>query len=171
MEFADIISRIVHIGFGVFWAGTIFFFAFMLEPSVRAAGPEGGRVMQELMKRKFLNVVPVAAFLTVLSGLDMYWRYSGGMSAEWMATSYGMSLTIGGVLGIAAFGMGVLMLRPLVMKIGRLGVSLGDLHNEDEKGARLEEINGLKAYSRLLGRIVASLLLLTVTSMAVARYL
>ncbi len=170
MEIAQIISRIVHIGFGVFWAGTIFFFAFLLEPAVRAAGPEGGRVMQELMKRKFMNIVPIAALLTILSGLDMYWRFSGGMSGEWMATGYGISLTIGTVLSLVAFGIGIFLLRPTAMKTDRLAASMGDLDDPGEKQARLDEINGLKSYNRILGRIVATLLLLTVISMSVARY-
>jgi hypothetical protein len=55
--------RLVHIALGVFWAGTIFFFVMFLEPSVRAAGPDGARVMQGLQKRQFLNVMPVIAGL------------------------------------------------------------------------------------------------------------
>jgi hypothetical protein len=170
MQTAEIISRIVHIGFGVFWAGTIFFFAFMLEPSIRAAGPGGGRVMQELMRRKFLNIVPIAALLTILSGLDMYWRFSGGMSGEWMATGYGISLTIGAVCALVAFGIGVFLLRPTAMKIGKLGASMADLEDEGEKQTRMAEMDGLKSYNRLLGRIVASMLLVSVVTMSIARY-
>ena len=48
MDIFLIAARIVHIGLGVFWAGTIFFFVFLLEPSVRSVGPQGGLVMKAL---------------------------------------------------------------------------------------------------------------------------
>ena len=42
------VLRAVHIASGVYWAGAIFFFVELLEPSMRASGPAGGRVMREL---------------------------------------------------------------------------------------------------------------------------
>ncbi len=42
MHAVMIALRLLHILLGVFWAGTLFFIVTFLEPSVRAAGPEGG---------------------------------------------------------------------------------------------------------------------------------
>ena len=61
-----ILLRIVHIGFGVFWAGTIFFFVLLLEPSLRGAGPAAGPVMGGLIARGYLTILPAAAALTIL---------------------------------------------------------------------------------------------------------
>lgn len=48
MNFYLIVPRLIHIGSGVFWAGAAVMIAAFLEPTVRAAGPEGGRFMQRL---------------------------------------------------------------------------------------------------------------------------
>ena len=65
MDSTILISRILHVGLGVFWAGAMFFIVFLLEPSVRSVGPEGGRVMQALQKRGFLTIMPAVAVLTI----------------------------------------------------------------------------------------------------------
>ena len=50
-----IVLRLLHVGLGVFWAGSLLFIALFLEPSVRAALPESGKVMQQLAKRRLLG--------------------------------------------------------------------------------------------------------------------
>ncbi len=52
MDLEMVAMRLIHIGLGVFWAGAIFFIVLFLEPSVRAAGPDGARVMQGLQQRR-----------------------------------------------------------------------------------------------------------------------
>ena len=69
-----IVLRIVHVVGGVFWAGAILFVVHFLEPAVRDTGPDGARVMQALQRRRYLEVVPVTAFLTLVSGYVLYWR-------------------------------------------------------------------------------------------------
>ena len=39
MHALQLVLRLVHIVFGVFWVGAAFFLAMFLEPSIRAAGP------------------------------------------------------------------------------------------------------------------------------------
>ena len=63
-----VMLRLLHVGLGVFWAGTIFFIVLYLEPSVRAAGPAGGAVMQGLQERRLMTVLPVVALLTLVTG-------------------------------------------------------------------------------------------------------
>ena len=170
METAQIIGRIVHIGFGVFWAGTIFFFVFFLEPSIRSLGTDGGKVMQALVKRKFLTVLPIAAAITILSGGDLLWRISGGMSSEWMGTAYGQTLTTGAVAALLAFFIGVFFMRPAALRIGRLGESLGEVTDDTERDEIMSQINSLKSRSRGFGHSVAFLLFIAVVTMAAARY-
>ena len=80
MHAVMIVLRLVHILLGVFWAGTLLFVATFLEPSLRAAGPEGGRVMQRLLQRRYLDIMPVIAALTIATGLILYWVVSGGLT-------------------------------------------------------------------------------------------
>jgi len=72
-----IVLRVVHVVGGVFWGGAILFVVHFLEPAVRDAGPDGAKVMQALQKRRYLDVMPVVAALTVVSGYWLYWRVFG----------------------------------------------------------------------------------------------
>lgn len=164
-----IVLRLVHIVLGVFWVGAAFFIALYLIPSVGEAGPGGAAVMQALIRRHVLEVVPAAAVLNMLSGLVLLWRDSGGAPA-WVATPMGLSLSVGAVLAITAFLIGVFGMRAATLEAGRLGASLAGLPEGPEKGSTLAEIQRLRRTSTLSARWVAILLAITISLMAVARY-
>ena len=75
-----LLVRLIHIVIGVFWAGTIIFNAWLLAPTLRDLGPEGGKVMGGLAKRGMLTILPVSGILTILSGIWLYWHASVGFS-------------------------------------------------------------------------------------------
>ena len=98
-----ILLRLIHILAGVFWAGTAIFTAVFLVPSIRALGPAGGPVMQQIAGvRKLPLYFMGAGVLTVLSGLSMYWRASGGFTNAWMHSGSGATFGIGAVFALAA---------------------------------------------------------------------
>jgi hypothetical protein len=171
MDITLLVTRIVHVGFGVFWAGTIFFMVFLLEPSVRSVGPDGGRVMGALQQRGFLTIMPVVALLTILSGAFLYWQVFAGVGMEWITTPFGTALTIGGIASLLAFGQGFFLMRPASLKIGVLVASMGSVSDDPERETVLAEIAGLKARSRTHARWVALWLGIAVLTMAIARYL
>lgn len=160
--------RIIHIVLGVFWAGTLMFVATFLEPAVRATAPEGGKVIQAMLARRYLDILPLIALLTILSGFALMWIVSGGFNPDWMGSKAGMILGTGGVVALAAFAIGVGIMRPATLKVMALAKKL------PEAGAGAEaiqaEMAGLRRRAAVAGRWVAALLLLAVTTMAVARY-
>jgi hypothetical protein len=44
--------RFVHIVSGVFWAGAVFLMVGFIFPAVRASGPQAGRFMEEVARRR-----------------------------------------------------------------------------------------------------------------------
>ncbi len=170
MNAVMIVLRLVHIGLGVVWAGAIFFVVIFLEPSVREAGPDGARVMQGLAKRNYLNILPVVAGLTILSGIALYWLVSGGLSSGWITTSYGMSLTVGGITALLAFLLGVFVMRRATLQAAGLGARLQEGSEGGEREALTAEIQALRLRARTSARWVAGLLAIAVATMAVARY-
>ncbi len=163
--------RLVHIVLGVFWAGTIFFFVIFLEPSVRAAGPDGARVMQGLQRRGFLNILPLIAGLTILSGIALYWRVSAGLNPTWITSSVGISLTVGGLASVLAFVIGVFVMRRAALRAAALGAALQQSPNGPAQDALQAEIQALRLRARTSARWVAALLAIAVATMAVGRYL
>lgn len=169
MDTKMIILRIVHIGFGVFWAGTIIFMAVFMERAIRRAGPAGGAVMQEVIKLGYMVAMPVVALLTLVSGFWLYYDVSGG-HAEWFRSRIGMALGTGGLLALVTFLVGVLVMRPLMLKVGKLSAEVQAAPPE-QRERLMAEVAPLRARSTLLLRLVATSLGLVVILMAVARYI
>ena len=169
MDPALILLRVVHVVGGVFWAGAILFVVHFLEPAVRDAGPDGAKVMQALRKRRYLEVVPTVAALTLLSGFALYWRTFGRLHPGPGASGVDLVLGLGGFASLVAFVIGVTMLRPSALRIGALGAELAEAPPE-RRAALQEEIGRLRLRMRKSGRWVAVLLLVAILSMAVGRY-
>lgn len=163
-----VMLRIVHVGMGVFWAGTIIFMALFIERAVRRAGPAGGAVMQEVMKLGYMVVMPVVAILTLVSGFWMYYVVSGG-HAEWFRSNTGMTLGVGGMLALLAFLIGILVMRPTMMKVQQLATQ-AQAAPPEQRDALMAQIAPLRTRGTLYLRIVAVMLAVVVLSMAVARY-
>lgn len=162
--------RVMHIVLGVFWAGTIFFVVAFVQPIVGAAGPEGGRFMLRMRDKRFFDILPAAAVLTILSGLVLYWRLSAGFRPEWIGSPYGLSLTIGGLAAIVAFVIGVFVMRRASLRVLDLAQSAQQAPEGEARVAILAELEALKPRTVTSARWVAALLLVSVLTMAVARY-
>jgi hypothetical protein len=170
MDALIIVMRIVHIFCGVFWAGTIFFIVLFLQPAIKASGPAGGQVMQRLVAARVLTIVPVFALLTVLSGLWLIWRVSGGGSAEWMGSRHGIALSIGGASAILGFALGLTVMRPSTLRamaIGQAAQAAGGPPTPEQQA----QMQALQKRARSSAVGVAHLLAIAVIAMAVARYL
>lgn len=164
-----IVLRAVHILFGVFWAGAVFVMVGYIGPAIGDVGPDGGKVMAALLKRKLFNAMPGAATLTILSGLWLYGRVGRGVGRAFFASHMGMTLGTGAVLSLVAWVIGLAIMRPSMMKAMALSQSLAQLP-EAERGAVMAQVQQLRNRGAAAGRAVAVLLVAAVLTMAVARY-
>jgi len=99
--------RLVHILAGVFWVGSAVFLAAIVLPAARAAGAEGGHFMERLMQQpRTRAALGGAMLLTVLSGVAMYGRLSGGFERAWVTSPHGLALALGGLATILAAVIG-----------------------------------------------------------------
>ncbi|MCG6921073.1 MAG: hypothetical protein LJF15_08315 [Acidobacteria bacterium] len=165
-----LLLRVVHVAGGVFWAGAILFVVHFLEPAVRDAGPDGAKVMQALRKHHYLEVVPMVATLTLLSGFGLYWRDFGRAHPGPGASVAELTYALGGITALVAFFVGVSLLRPSALRIGALGAELAQAPAEKQATLQ-EEISRLRVRMRKSGRWVVRLLGITIITMAVGRYL
>ncbi len=170
MDLTVVVLRLVHVLCGVFWAGALMFVVTFLEPSIRASGPEGAKVMRELIQRKYLNVIPILGALTILSGLWLIWIFSNGFSAAWFMSGTGMTLTLGSLAALVAFLVGIHVLRPTVLRIGPLAQAAAQAPAGAEKEAQLGQVQALRRKAMLSGRWVGALLALAVITMGIGRY-
>jgi hypothetical protein len=120
MDVLMALLRLIHIFAGVLWVGTAFFFILFLEPTIEAAGADGGKFMQRLMQTRLAVTLSLASALVVISGLVMYWVRSGGLQAAWIGSRAGIALTVGGAAGTLAFVVGLLVQAPASARIAAL---------------------------------------------------
>lgn len=171
MDTYMVVLRIVHILAGAFWVGAALTTILFLQSTAREIGPAAGPFMAHLGgKKRMADVVLAAAGLTVLAGLLMYWRVSGGLDGDWIASAPGISLTIGALCAIAAFALGLTIVRPTIMATLALGreIATGGGPPTPDQQAQL------RAYaqrSKTVGQAIVPLLVIAVIAMASARYL
>ena len=169
MDVLMMVLRLIHILGGVFWAGTAFFLVSFLTPAVKAAGPEGGKVMQRLAISSFPKAIISIAALNVLSGLVMYYLDSGGLQLAWITTPTGLGFTLGGIAGLISLGIGLTITAPALDRVGAMAKAIM-ASGAPPTPEQMQELQGHQM--RMAGAAVwnAVFLALAVAAMAVARY-
>jgi hypothetical protein len=158
-----LVLRFAHVFFGALWVGMMAFQIFFLGPSLAEAGPDAGKVMAGLMKRRLPVIMPIIALIVLVSGMWLFQRLGGANMKALMATPMGQAFAWGGAISLVAFLIGVVVMRPLMMKSMKLMQSGDPAHRP--------EIQRLQARASTLGKLVSVMLLITLGLMAVARYL
>ncbi len=165
-----LILRLLHIGAGVFWVGSILFLARFLLPTSMALGPAAGPVMDQLMRvRKVPQTLMGAGFVTVLSGFGLFWIDSLGFTGPWMASPTGRVFGAGAGFALLGLIVGITVNRPTSNRIGALAAAI----HASSGPPTAEQTAAIRALQARLGnatRIVAVLLVLATVAMALARY-
>lgn len=138
-----------------------------VNPTAKAAGPEGGKFMQRLARQSHLPLVmELAGLATVLSGLWLYWLVSGGFQITWIASR--PALTIGGIMAILAYILAFFMQKPAAKRIGMIGQEIQASGGPPSP----EQIVEMQAQQKKLSQgalLSAVLLTIAVIGMALAR--
>ncbi len=171
MDIVILVLRLLHIFGGIFWVGASLMLVGFLTPAVQASGQAGGQVMQRLMTRsRFNSIFGLAGLVTVLAGVLLYLRASGGLQLAWITSAPGLALTIGGLAGIAAAGIGGGVAGRTAQKIGQLNAQLGRNQGAPSE-AQLSELRRLQQKMQWAQRLSVGLMVIAVAGMAIARYL
>jgi uncharacterized membrane protein len=164
-----VVLRVVHVVGGVFWGGAVLFITHFLEPAVREAGADGAKVMAALQRKRYFEVVPVVAALTLISGFWLYWRVFGRIHPGPGASGAELWLGFGGLASLLAFVVGIGFMRPAASRLARLAGEIGNAAAGDREAAQAEIVR-LRGRVRLSGRVAAALLGVAIVCMAVGRY-
>ena len=163
------LMRVLHIVLGSFWVGTLLFTAFFLFPAMRDAGPDGAKVGAQLMKRNFANIMPAVATIAILAGIWLLYWTSGGFNNEYMKTKPAMAYSVGGLAAIIALVIGLITVRPSMIKAMKLGQAAASAPPAEQQKMQAEA-GALRARAGKANLWIALLLLITVIAMAVGRY-
>ena len=156
--FLLLLMRLLHIMSGIFWVGTMMFNTGFLLPAFKDAGPDGAKVGAALAKGRFMVVMPIVALVTILSGLWLFWRTSGGFQETFMHSHMAKALSFGAASAILAFIIGIVVVRPAMVQATALAQS------------NPQRAQVLRVRVEVVSRVVTALVALAAAAMAVARY-
>jgi hypothetical protein len=135
-------------------------------PAMKEVGPEAGKVMAALERRGFLAFIPTVVSVSILSGVWLYWRYTGGFSPEISRSHAGMAFGAGGALGILAAIIGIGVVSRSLAKATALTKQAMALP-EAQRASVMAPVAGLRQGAMTGARIVAVLLIITIGLMSV----
>ena len=165
-----LLLRFIHVVGGAFWFGAVIFMTVFLMPSLQAAGPAAGVVMDQLARvRRVPIFMMTAAILTILSGFALYGRDSGGFSGAWMRSGAGMVFGIGGVVGTLAAVVGMATASPAGRRMAALGAEI-KASGAPPTAVQVAEMQALQGRIARGSMAVAVLIVIAITAMSVARY-
>ncbi len=167
-----IVFRILHIASGVAWAGSVFLFVVLVQPSAAAIGPAAGPFMMELLgKRKLVSWLLSLAGTTVVAGLFLYWKdwHDYGGLGDFVSSRFGLALTLGAVAAVGAFLIGLFGTRPNASRLLELAARAASSEGGPPPEVA-QEIPKVQARLKVLARAALALIAVAVLAMATARY-
>lgn len=164
-----LLLRFIHVLGAIIWVGSGVMMMFFIAPALAPLGPTAGQLMANLQKRKFMVIMPMIALLTILTGIRLMMITSNNFGVGYFATPMGRTFAASGLAGILAFLIGIVVNRPLMVRMAKLQQSAAS--DPARKDSIAAEVKKLQKRAALAGMIVMALLLLAAAGMAVARYL
>lgn len=165
-----LVLRLVHIGAGVFWAGSVYAFFLFVQPAAGDVAPSSTPFVYELLHgRRFSQIILSAAATTVIAGLWLLWRTSNGFDPGVLFGIGRLGYTVGGTAGILTFALGGGYVFPRTLTVER---TIGTILAESRPPTSDEQtlLARTAKESRRAGWFVLAGLAIAVVSMATAQY-
>jgi uncharacterized membrane protein len=168
--YSVIILRTIHIFSSVLWVGSAISYLFFVEPTVKSLGPGAPKFMKNFIeKHRYSQYMSIVSFLTILTGVLLFWNSSGGLQISWIKTGPGVGFTIGSLASLLVFLLGMLMIRPRAERMGALGKEIEESGNPPNP-SQMTEMQKLDKELSTLGRADVILLVIALLTMVTARY-
>jgi hypothetical protein len=94
--------RAAHVLVAGLWIGSTVFGAVWLMPALDATGASGGQVMARLARNGYATYMSTIGFTTLVTGIYLLWRFTGGFDPSVAVTHAGLAFGTGGAAGILA---------------------------------------------------------------------
>jgi uncharacterized membrane protein len=167
-----IVFRFLHVVAGVLWVGSAFLFVAFVGPAAAEVGPSAGPVLTAAVKkRKVTKVITGLGAVNVIAGWILWFRNADavGSLGDWVSSSFGLGLTIGGLLATVTFFVGFLGVGRNVERMVDLGGEVAAAGGPPTS-TQQAELDRLGSALERHGKLDLLLLMLATTAMATARY-
>jgi uncharacterized membrane protein len=165
-----LILRLIHVIASVCWVGGAFVFFLFIEPTAKALAPTGMEFVKHMVtKRRFSIFMVIASSLTVLSGAILIWQTSGGQLGNYASTGPGLGFTLGSIVGILVYLVGMFGVNPRAIRLAKLGDEIQSAGGPPTP-AQSAEMQKLDKEMSVLGLVDFILVAVSLALMATARY-
>ena len=165
-----LVFRAAHVAAAAVWIGSHIFSTFMLVPAIDAAGPSGGQVMMRINQRGIVAYMFSVALLTIVTGVALFWRFTGGFDPAVAATHAGLAFGFGGTAGILAGVIGGGVIGRNAKRVASIGATLATTADGEEKTTLLSQAAALRRRMKVGSQLVTALQAIAVVLMTLAHY-
>lgn len=162
--------RVLHVLLAAVWIGATVFMTFLVMPVIEASGPAGGQIMMGLNRKGITALFASLGGTTVLTGIYLFWRFTGGFDPEISRSHAGIAFGIGGVAGIVAVVIGGSVVGRSANKVMALMEEAMKLP-ESQRGSLMQPADVLRQRMKSAGTIVIAMQVVALVLMAVAHYI
>ena len=162
--------RAVHVLLAATWLGSVALMVLFVMPAVKETGPGSGPLMRALAQRGLNAFFGVLGGVTALTGLYLYWRFTGHFDPALSASRAAMVFGTGGIAGILSVIIGGAVVGRNMAKMGALGGKAMALPEGPERAALMTQSNAARDRGVAGARIVLVLQLIAAACMAVGHY-
>jgi hypothetical protein len=162
--------RALHVLLAATWIGMVAFVQLFLAPALDDVGPSGAALMTAMGRRGLHARIAAIAGTTVLTGIWLYWRFTGGFDPAASASMGARVFGAGGVAGILAAIIGGAIVSRSAKKLEGLGAKVVATTDATERTGLLAEIGATKRRLAMSGKIVLILQVIALVCMAVGHY-
>ena len=165
-----LVVRAAHVAAAAIWIGSHIFSSFVMMPAIEAAGPAGGQVMMRINSRGIVVYMLTVAFLTLATGIALFWRFTGGFDLGVAATHAGLAFGFGGTAGILAGVVGGGVIGGSAKRVAAIAREIATLPEATSKGHLVEQAAALRRRMKVGSQLVTALQAIAVVLMAIGHY-
>jgi uncharacterized membrane protein len=162
--------RVLHVVLAAIWFGAVFFNTLFLMPAVMQSGPAGGQVMQALVRKGMVAFMASIGGMTIVTGVYLFWRFTGGFDPAVSSSRAGMAYSIGALAGLIALILGGSVMGRSAKRVVALAGQVSSAADA-QRTAMMNEMATLRARMATTSKIVLGLLFIAVATMALGHYI
>ena len=159
-----ILFRLLHIGFGIIWAGSVFYIVSFVIPAVNRSGSEGIKFWLQLGRSGYAAFIRISAIISIVSGFLLLWKLSNHFERIWFTTLYAKIMSAGIITSIIAFLIDIIVNGPATARSNKISA------NQSATREQLQELNTLQKRIFSATTIIAVLLGVAIISMSIFRW-
>jgi uncharacterized membrane protein len=168
--FVFLAVRALHVLLAATWLGTTAFMYIFLTPALDDIGSAGGRLMESMGRRGVQAFMGSAGGLAVVTGIWLYWRFTGGFDPAASGTMGARVFGAGGVAGILSLIIGGAVVGRAARKMTDLASRAAAAPEGPERAALTAQVTALKRRASTGGKIVLALQVVALVCMAIGHY-